>query len=286
MIVRTFGVSYKTRMVFAIARRSCVITVLSRACQLRFTLDPPTSCNTIISLCIQCCLPRQCTSLRHLVSKSLDRVKAILFRKTAFAIAEVRAVRRSATMPESRSTESLVWIDCEMTGLNPDKDTIMSLACFVTDYELNLLDAHGYEAVIHHTQEQLDEMGAWCRDHHGRSGLTQACLTSTLTAESAAEGLLAYVMSQIPQRKRALLAGNTVHADRMFLLKQPWNGTVEHLHHRIFDVSSIKEAARRWSPEALIRSSPQKMGKHEAKADILESIAEARFYMQKIFQKD
>ena len=82
---------------------------------------------------------------------------------------------RLSTMPESRSKHPLVWIDCEMTGLDTSKDTIMSLACFVTDYELNMLD-DGYEAVVHHSKEQLDQMGEWCTSHHRDSGLTQACL--------------------------------------------------------------------------------------------------------------
>lgn len=188
-------------------------------------------------------------------------------------------------MPESRSTASLVWIDCEMTGLDPEKDTIMSLACFITDYELNVLEERGHEAVIHHSQEQLAAMGDWCKQHHGASGLSRTCLESSTTAEQAADALLAYLTCQQPQRRRALLAGNSVHADRAFLAKEPWKKVLNHLHHRILDVSSIKEAARRWSPEDLIRQTPRKAGKHEAKADILESIEEARFYKSMIFAR-
>lgn len=186
-------------------------------------------------------------------------------------------------MPESRSTEPLVWIDCEMTGLNLEKDTIMSLACFVTDHNLKILDSKGYEAIIAHSQGQMDAMGEWCRDHHGASGLTQACLKSTMTAETAAAQLLQYVQRFVPDRRRALLAGNTVHADKAFLQKEPYTKVVRHLHHRIFDVSSIKEAARRWAPDDILKASPQKAGKHEAKADILESIEEARYYREKFF---
>lgn len=186
-------------------------------------------------------------------------------------------------MPESRSLQPLVWIDCEMTGLDTEVDTIMSLCCFITDYELNLLDEHGYEVVIHHDQAQLDRMGEWCTDHHGASGLTKACLESSTTAEQAADELLAYVQSYEPERKKALLSGNTVHADQRFLRKEPWRKVVSHLHHRIMDVSAIKEAAKRWAPEEVLKKSPQKRGKHEAKADILESIAEARYYKDMFF---
>lgn len=186
-------------------------------------------------------------------------------------------------MPESRSKQPLVWIDCEMTGLDLSRDTIMSLACFVTDYNLNMLDPVGYEAVIHHSREQLDAMGEWCTDHHGASGLTQACLDSTTTAETAATELFEYVKQYAPDRRRALLAGNTVHADRSFLVVEPWTKVVNHLHHRILDVSAIKEAAKRWAPVEVLKKSPGKEGKHEAKADILESIEEARYYKKVFF---
>lgn len=186
-------------------------------------------------------------------------------------------------MPESRSKEPLVWIDCEMTGLNTDVDTIMSLACFITDAELNVLEPNGYEAVIEHSQSQMDAMGEWCRDHHGASGLTKACLESTTTAEQAAGELLEYIKKYAPERKRALLAGNTVHADKMFLMKEPWREAMRHLHHRILDVSAIKEAARRWAGQDVLKKSPQKAGKHEAKADILESIEEAKYYKKMFF---
>jgi len=194
----------------------------------------------------------------------------------------VKHTHKSFTMPESRSKHPLVWIDCEMTGLDTSKDTIMSLACFVTDYELNMLD-DGYEVVIHHSKEQLDQMGEWCTSHHRDSGLTQACLDSTTTAEQAADELLAYIQSHVPERKKALLAGNTVHADQRFLRQEPWRKIVSYLHHRILDVSAIKEAAKRWAPIEVIKASPAKAGKHEAKADILESIAEAKYYKDMFF---
>ncbi|GAB7361978.1 hypothetical protein MBLNU230_g2015t1 [Neophaeotheca triangularis] len=187
-------------------------------------------------------------------------------------------------MPESRSNEPLVWIDCEMTGLDLSKDTIMSLACFVTDAQLNLLDPTGYETFIHHSQAQLDSMGEWCQSHHAASGLSAACLASTTTADTAATELLEYIQRFVPERKKALLAGNTVHADKAFLVQQPWTPVVKWLHHRLLDVSAIKEAARRWAPVETLKASPRKAGKHEAKADILESIEEARFYRRVFFQ--
>lgn len=189
-----------------------------------------------------------------------------------------------STMPETRSKENLVWIDCEMTGLDIEKDTIMSLACFITDYQLNLLDPTGYEAIIHHSPAQLSAMGEWCTSHHGSSGLTQQCLTSNTTAATAASELLAYIQKFCPERKRALLAGNTVHADKLFLSQEPWRQVVKWLHHRIYDVSAIKEAARRFADVEVLKTSPMKKGLHEAKADILESIEEAKWQRDVFFK--
>ncbi|KAF1837355.1 oligoribonuclease-like protein [Decorospora gaudefroyi] len=185
----------------------------------------------------------------------------------------------------SVSKAPLVWIDCEMTGLDTDKDTIMSLAAFVTDADLNILDEAGYEAIIHHDKEQLDRMGEWCTSHHGQSGLTQACIDSTTTAEQAAEGLLSYIKKYVPERRTGLLAGNSVHADKSFLVKQPYKVVIDHLHYRILDVSSIKEAARRWAPKDMLKKNPRKQMLHEARADILESIEEARYYREAFFLK-
>ena len=173
-----------------------------------------------------------------------------------------------------------------MTGLDHEQESIMSIACFVTDYDLTLLDSEGFEVFIHHPQERLDRMGEWCKTHHARSGLTDACLQSETTAEQAAEALLKYIRRLVPERRRALLAGNTVHADKMFLVKPPYDQTIKHLHHRILDVSAIKEAARRWAPIETLKKSPQKAGKHDAKIDILESIEEARFYRSAFFKAE
>lgn len=169
-----------------------------------------------------------------------------------------------------------------MTGLDPDRDTIMSVACFVTDHHLRLLDEEGYEVIIHHSKDDLDRMGEWCTQHHGDSGLTQACIESTTTASDAAGGLLRYVEKYVPRPRTGLLAGNSVHADRSFLVKQPYKPVLDYLHYRIFDVSSIKEAARRWAPD-MLQWAPKKEMLHEARADILESIAEARYYRDVFF---
>jgi oligoribonuclease len=159
----------------------------------------------------------------------------------------------------------------------------MSIACFITDSDLNLLDDQGFEVVIHHEKEELDKMGEWCTRHHGDSGLTAACISSTTSQAEAAEQLLAYVRSYIPKARTALLAGNSVHADKVFLVKPPYKPVIDHLHYRILDVSSIKEAAKRWAPADDLKRIPKKKMLHEARADILESIEEAKFYRTTFF---
>ncbi|KAL0469237.1 oligoribonuclease [Neurospora intermedia] len=186
---------------------------------------------------------------------------------------------------QQQSQGALVWIDCEMTGLDPDQDAIIEIYCFITDEQLNLLDRTGWGTVIHQTKARMDAMDEWCTQVHGNSGLMAAVLASTVTPEQAADGLLAYIQKYVPNKRMALLAGNSVHADRAFLRKEPYDRVVDHLHYRILDVSSLKEAARRWCPH-IASGAPTKQGLHTAKEDILESIAEARYYRSAIFQKD
>ena len=171
----------------------------------------------------------------------------------------------------------------QMTGLDYDNDEIIQIACFITDAELNLLDAEGFETVVHQSEDRMNAMDDWCRKTHAKSGLTAAVIASDITAEIAAAHLLTYVKKYVPDRRKALLAGNSVHADRAFLRRHPYNQVIDHLHHRILDVSTIKEAARRWSSNDVLKATPRKKGLHEAKTDILESIEEAKFYRDVFF---
>ena len=168
-----------------------------------------------------------------------------------------------------------------MTGLDPKIESILSIACFVTDYKLNLVEPNGFETVIHYPQSRLDQMDEWCTRTHGSSGLSKAVVDSRTTAEESARDLLAYVKRCVPEARTALLAGNSVHADKMFLMQEPFEKVLEHLHYRILDVSAIKEGVRRWCSQEVVERFPKdlKKGRHEARADILESIEEARWYM-------
>lgn len=171
-----------------------------------------------------------------------------------------------------------------MTGLDPDKDEIIEVFCLVTDGQLNLLDPDGWGTVVHQPQSRMDQMDEWCTTTHGESGLTAAVVASAVDPQQAADGLLAYIQRHVPSPRRALLAGNSVHADKAFLARGPYRKVVEHLHYRILDVSSLKEAARRWSPPAVAAGAPRKKTLHQAKDDILESIEEARYYKDAIFR--
>ena len=172
-----------------------------------------------------------------------------------------------------------------MTGLDRENDTIMSISCFITDADLNILDQNGFDAVIHHDKPTLDEMNEWCINTHGKSGLTAACISSSTTPGEVASNLLQYIQRLIPTPRRGLLAGNSVHCDKEFLSKPPYDRVLQHLHYRILDVSSIKEAVRRWAPEEFLGHVPSKKGLHQAREDILESIEEARFYRDAFFGK-
>lgn len=171
-----------------------------------------------------------------------------------------------------------------MTGLDPDTDSILSIACHVTDAQINLLEPNGWEAQIHHTKEQLERMNQWCIQTHGASGLTAACLASSTTPEHAAEALLNYIKHYVTLPRTGLLAGNSVHADKAFLRKPPFKPVTDYLHYRILDISTIKEAAERWSPKEILMHVPKKKGLHTAREDILESIEEARYYRDTIFR--
>ena len=171
-----------------------------------------------------------------------------------------------------------------MTGLDVAKEEIIQIACYVTDYDLNLLDEAGFEMVVHQDEELMNKMDAWCTKTHARTGLTERVLQSDISPDTAAKALLEYVTELVPERGTAILAGNSVSYDQSFLRKGPYSKLLDHLHHRIFDVSSIKEAVRRWSTKEVLEAAPRKTGSHEARQDILESIEEARYYRDTFFR--
>ena len=177
------------------------------------------------------------------------------------------------------TTDRIVWIDCEMTGLSLTTDALIEVAALVTDYELNQL-GDGIDLVIKPPSEALEQMDDFVRDMHTSSGLLEELSTGITMAEAEAQ-VLAYVRAWAPEAAKAPLGGNTVGTDRGFLARD-MPELESHLHYRIIDVSSIKELALRWFPRAFFNS-PKKAGGHRALADIRESIAELRYYREAIF---
>jgi len=173
----------------------------------------------------------------------------------------------------------LIWIDCEMTGLNPRTDKILEIAVLITNANLEIVD-EGIEFVIHTEQEYLDRMDEWCTTQHGKSGLTQACQTSPYSREYVEKAVVEYIKKWVPQRRVGVLAGNSVHADRAFLVEE-MPEIMEWLHYRIVDVSSIKELSRRWYPHLGLPKLSE--SNHRALDDIKGSIEELQWYRQNIF---
>ena len=175
--------------------------------------------------------------------------------------------------------DRLVWIDCEMTGLDLGKDALIEVAALVTDFELNVL-GEGVDVVIKPPAEALAQMDDFVRTMHVTSGLLDE-LDGGVTMAEAEKQVLDYIREQCPDGVRPPLAGNSVGTDRAFLARDmPELET--YLHYRVVDVSSIKELARRWYPRAYYNS-PAKKGNHRALADIQESIEELRYYRAAVF---
>ena len=175
--------------------------------------------------------------------------------------------------------ERLVWIDCEMTGLDLERDALIEVAALVTDFDLNIL-GDGVDVVIKPPAAALEQMDDFVRDMHTKSGLL-AELDDGVTLEEAEKAVLDYVREHCPDGSRPPLAGNTVGTDRAFIARD-MPDLEQFLHYRIVDVSSIKELSRRWFPRAYYNA-PAKNGNHRALADIQESIEELRYYREAVF---
>jgi oligoribonuclease len=174
----------------------------------------------------------------------------------------------------------LVWIDCEMTGLDLGKDKLIEVAALVTDPDLNVL-GEGIDLVIHADDASLDAMPEIVRDMHANSGLTEAVRRSTVTMAEAEAAVLAYVKEYVPNARTAPLCGNSIATDRGFLARD-MPALDAFLHYRMIDVSSIKELCRRWYPRVYF-GQPAKGLAHRALADIRESIRELEYYRRTIF---
>ncbi|HET9138777.1 oligoribonuclease [Actinophytocola sp.] len=176
--------------------------------------------------------------------------------------------------------DNLVWIDCEMTGLDLGKDALIEIAALVTDSDLNVL-GDGVDLVIHADDAQLDAMPDVVREMHARSGLTDEVRRSTVTLAEAEQQVLDYVRTHVPEPRTAPLCGNSIATDRGFIARD-MPALDSHLHYRMVDVSSIKELCRRWYPR-IYYAQPDKGLAHRALADIRESIRELVYYRRTAF---
>lgn len=173
---------------------------------------------------------------------------------------------------------NLVWIDLEMTGLNPETDKIIEIATIVTDSDLNIL-AEGPQFVIHQSDQALDAMDEWCTQHHGDSGLTARVKASEISCEQAELATLAFLKEWVPAGA-APLCGNSIGQDRRFMVKH-MPQLEAFFHYRNIDVSTVKELGRRWAPDMV--AAHKKTGTHLALQDIKESISELQHYQKHFF---
>ena len=172
---------------------------------------------------------------------------------------------------------NLIWIDMEMTGLQPDADRIIELAVLVTDSELRIL-AEGPVLVVHQPEEVLAAMDSWNRSTHAKTGLIERVRASRLSEAEAERQMLAFLEAHVPANASPM-CGNSICQDRRFLAR--WMPRLEaHFHYRNLDVSTLKELVRRWKPDAM--KGFTKEGRHEAMADILESIEELKYYRRTV----
>lgn len=180
----------------------------------------------------------------------------------------------------TRVNDRLVWIDCEMTGLDLTKDALIEIAALVTDADLNIL-GDGVDVVIHAEDDVLGGMPEVVREMHERSGLTEEVRRCTVTVAEAEQLVLDYVRKYVPDGRSAPLAGNSIATDRGFIARDM--PTLDaHLHYRMVDVSSIKELCRRWYPR-IYYAQPEKGLAHRALADVKESIRELEYYRRTAF---
>jgi len=193
------------------------------------------------------------------------------------------ATKKPLTLPSVLpASERLIWVDCEMTGLNLETDTLLEIAVIVTEGDTMETVAKTESIIIHAEDDVLDNMNEWCVKQHGISGLTQACKDSKITCAEA-EQMVLKVLANHTKKGKCPLAGNSVGQDRRFIDKyMPTLG--EWLHYRTVDVSTMKELCRRWYPQ-VYEKAPRKEGGHRALGDIEDSIAELLYYKDNMCKK-
>lgn len=166
-----------------------------------------------------------------------------------------------------------------MTGLDIERDTILEIACIITDSKLNIV-AEGPNLIINTPEDKLNAMNEWCINQHGKTGLTEAAKNSSISLQQAEDNIMDFVQSHV-MKSHSPLAGNSVYMDRLFL-KKYMPKLDDYLHYRIIDTSTVKELCRRWNKE-MYKTAPKKEYSHRALNDIRESISELKFYKENFF---
>lgn len=185
-----------------------------------------------------------------------------------------------STMDVKDAAKRIVWVDLEMTGLNVEEDHILEIACLITDHNLNVI-AKGPDLVIKHSDDILANMHPWCVAQHGESGLTEASRKSNISLKEAENEVLKFVKCYVPEKK-CPVGGNSLYMDRLFMRK--YMPTLnEYMHYRNIDVSTIKELGKRWFQKEFANI-PRKQFTHRSMDDILESIAELKYYKENMFK--
>ncbi|KAG7195112.1 uncharacterized protein KQ657_003633 [Scheffersomyces spartinae] len=190
---------------------------------------------------------------------------------------------RSLLRKSKPLTDPIVWVDCEMTGLDVNNDHIIEICCIITDGDLNVVDENAYESTVYYLKDRLAQMDEWCTTTHTASGLIDKILENEdRSLEVVKNELLGYIKKYVTAPRKAVLAGNSIHMDRYFMMKE-MPEVIDWLHYRNIDVSTIMEFGSRHNPE-LMKLCPKKKQAHTAKDDILESIDQLKWYRKYYFK--
>ena len=205
-----------------------------------------------------------------------------MIRNTFKLLTTMSSSKFSSSLPSSLpASDRLIWVDCEMTGLEIDKDKLLEIAVIVTEGDTLQTVGKTESIIINCDDESLEQMNSWCVKQHGASGLTQACKDSKISCQEA-ERMVMDMLKQCTSKGKCPLAGNSVSQDRKFLDKY-MPDLASWLHYRTVDVSTIKELTRRWYPQ-VYEAAPKKGASHRALGDIEDSIAELKYYREKVFK--
>lgn len=210
------------------------------------------------------------------LSDDSEKVPSTQSTDTNHSAATLELMQTIVRSKNRKIQKPVVWIDCEMTGLDVFNDHIIEICCIITDGNFEIIDEDGFESTIYYPKQVLDDMNEWCLSHHGQSGLIDKVLNNPqCTLPKIQTDLLNYIKKYI-EPKKALMAGNSVYMDKFFMMRE-FPQVVDYLHYRLIDVSSVMEIGMRHNPK-LMKLFPTKKGNHTAKSDILESIEQLKWY--------